>query len=187
MAEILDKETLKALSTDTRQGIIKLLSKRPYTASELSKLMGKHVTTITEHLSTLEKSGLIKRNESNNKWVYYALSGKGERLFKPKFYSWIVVLAISILCLFVGGFQIFSYSSFGAAQTAERAEQLTAPAAGAEKTISELVGASSVQPVVPSYVVGIVLIIIAIAGFAYLLWRRKRNRNMVGAIDMIKL
>ena len=59
MAEILDKKMLKALSTETRQEIIKMLLKRPYTASELSKMLNRHVTTITEHLNILEKSGLI--------------------------------------------------------------------------------------------------------------------------------
>ena len=63
MSEVLDSKTLKALSSETRQEIIKYLSKRPYTASELSKITKKHVTTITEHLDTLEKSGLVQKKE----------------------------------------------------------------------------------------------------------------------------
>ena len=61
MSEVIDKKILKALSVDARQDIIKKLSKRPYTASELSKLMNKHVTTVTEHLKNLEEAGLVKK------------------------------------------------------------------------------------------------------------------------------
>ncbi|MFH0948946.1 MAG: winged helix-turn-helix domain-containing protein [Candidatus Aenigmatarchaeota archaeon] len=100
MVETLDKETLKALSTDTRQEIIKLLSKRPYTASEISKHMAKHVTTIAEHLEVLEKSGLIKRKESENKWVYYELTGKGEKIFKPTYYTWIITISVVGVAIF---------------------------------------------------------------------------------------
>ena len=36
MAEILDRKIIKALSVDTRREIVKMLSRRPYTASELA-------------------------------------------------------------------------------------------------------------------------------------------------------
>jgi len=97
MAEILDKDSLKALSTETRQEIIKMLSKRPYTASEISKIMNKHVTTITEHLEILEKAGLINRKDSTNKWVYYTLTDKGTKLFKPMYYTWVITLSIALV------------------------------------------------------------------------------------------
>ncbi|MFC2142889.1 winged helix-turn-helix domain-containing protein [Candidatus Aenigmatarchaeota archaeon] len=108
MAETLDRDSLKALSTDTRQDIVKLLSKRPYTASELSKLLKKHVTTITEHLEILEKSGLIKRKDSKNKWIYYELSNKGEKIFKPTYYTWVITLSLAlVIMVFVSLFQAF--------------------------------------------------------------------------------
>src|SRR3989344_4584908 len=102
MAETLDSKTLKALSSETRQEIIKYLAKRPYTASEMSKITKRHVTTITEHLDTLEKSGLVQKKEDEHKWVYYSLSGKGEKLFKPQYYSWVVVLSLSLIALMIG-------------------------------------------------------------------------------------
>src|SRR3989344_2493345 len=101
MAEVIDRQTLKALSTDTRQEITRLLSKRPYTASELAKILNKHVTTITEHLYVLEKSGVVRRKESTNKWVYYTLTDKGEKFFKP-YYTWIIALSISAVAFVVG-------------------------------------------------------------------------------------
>jgi len=107
MAEIIDKNVLKALSNETRQEIIKLMTKRPYTASELSKKLNKHVTTITEHLTILEKAGLVRRKDSTNKWVYYCLSEKGEKLFKPKYYSWVITLCLSVIVLFAGIYNLF--------------------------------------------------------------------------------
>lgn len=114
MPEVLDRDTIKAISTDTRQDIMKMLAKRPYTASEISKLSGKHVTTVTEHLVVLEKSGLIRKRESTNKWVYYELTDKGEHLFKPQFYSWVIVFSLSVVFMFVGILRMFEGSFYSA-------------------------------------------------------------------------
>lgn len=116
MAETLDKETLKALSTDTRQEIIKMLSKRPYTASEISKLMNKHVTTITEHLDVLERARLIYRKDSTNKWVYYALTDKGQKIFKPAYYTWVITLSVALVM--VVAFTLYQTMSVGSLKAA---------------------------------------------------------------------
>lgn len=130
MTEVLDKDTLKALSTDTRQDIIKMLSNRPYTASEISKITKKHVTTVTEHLNVLEKSGLIHRKDSTNKWVYYELSDKGGRLFKTKIYSWVVMIAISALIFMFGFSQVF-FTNFGTSSSSILMDQKAETIAGA--------------------------------------------------------
>jgi len=111
MVEILDKQSLKALGAETRQDIIKLLTQRPYTASELSKLLGKHVTTIAEHLSMLEHSGIVSKKDDGHKWLYYSLTTKGERLTKPKFYAWTIVLALSGIAIIGGVVDLFSYTT----------------------------------------------------------------------------
>jgi DNA-binding transcriptional ArsR family regulator len=165
MAEILDKAALKALSADTRQDIIKLLAKRPYTASELSKMLNKHVTTITEHLSVLEESGLIKKKESTNKWVYYTLADKGEKLLKPSYYSWVVVFALSAVFIFTGFLRMFS-SQAGAPAMLKAAQSMEA---------AQNLGAAATQQTTGFDVVGTVLVIIGIIGFAYLAYKiRKR-------------
>ena len=102
MPEVIDRQTIKALGIETRQDIMKMLANRPYTASEIAKIRKKHVTTIAEHLTVLEKSGLVRKKDSTNKWVYYELTERGEHLFKPQFYSWVVVLSLSIVFMFVG-------------------------------------------------------------------------------------
>ena len=100
--EQLDSKALKALSVETRQHIIKLLSSRPYTATEIAKIMKKHVTTISEHLEVLEQAGLVKRKDDGHKWIYYTLATKGEHIFKPQLYSWSIVLSLSIIIVVAG-------------------------------------------------------------------------------------
>jgi len=111
MAETLDRSSLKALSTDTRQDIVKMLSERPHTSSEIARKLGKHVTTITEHLNVLEKANLIIRKESTNKWVYYTLTQKGEKIFKPANYTWVITLSLIVVAVVaVSMFGIFRLS-----------------------------------------------------------------------------
>src|SRR3989338_10327554 len=128
----LDKGTLKAISTETRQEILKMLSRRPYTASEIAKILGKHVTTISEHLSVLEKSGLAAKKDTKNKWLYYILTPKGEGIFKPQYYSWVIVLSVSILGLFTG-INRFTFIPF--------AQKSLEAAGGASEPLSAAAGA----------------------------------------------
>ena len=167
MAEILDRTTLKALSTDTRQDIIKLLAKRPHTASEISKILDKHVTTVTEHLNVLEKSDLIKKKETTNKWVYYTLSGKGEKLFKPNYYSWVIVFAISAVFMFTGFLRTF--------RTDYQVAQKAAESAGASAGAAPLLQTTAASPAID--VIGIGLIVLAIVGFGYIGYKIMKSRR----------
>ena len=166
MAEVLDKTTLKALSTDTRQDILKMLSKRPYTASELSKILNKHVTTITEHLSVLEKSGVVKKKDSTNKWVYYALTDKGEKLFKP-YYSWVVLMGLAVL-VFAAGIYEISFVSYQASTftIAEKAQ-------GELGAAPELAQRAAAETSSLNMIIGVILLAAAIV----LLWMAMRSRH----------
>ncbi len=171
MPEVLDKETIKALSTETRQEIMKMLAKRPHTASEIAKTTKKHVTTVSEHLDVLEKSGLIRKKESSNKWVYYELTDKGEHLFKPQFYSWIVVLSLSVVLMFVGFLRIFNENQPGyLAQSASNiAEKAGAAAPLAQRAAETAAGAPAVD------YVGYALIVLGAIGLVYLAYRKYRK------------
>ena len=165
MPEVLDKQTIKAISADARQEIMKMLAKRPYTASELAKITRKHVTTVTEHLEVLGKSDLIRKKESSNKWVYYELTDKGEHLFKPQFYSWVVVFSLSIVFVFVGFLRLFRFDSAAKMPDAGRSEVL--------QTTS-----TANIPVVysaPMDYIAYVLIALGILGFAYLIYRKYKK------------
>jgi len=171
MTEVLDSTSLKALSIDTRQEIMKLLVKRPYTSSELSKLLNKHVTTIGEHLSVLEHSGMVRRKDGEHKWVYYVLTEKGEKLFKPRYYSWVIVMSLSLVALLVGVGEMFSRSFYsGAADVAqETSKVLQAPAPASAAS------AASVPFMSAEILIGIVLVSASMIGFGYLLGRMMKK------------
>ena len=171
MAEMLDKNVIKALNVDTRREIVKMLAKRPYTASELSKITNKHVTTVSQHLGTLEQSGLVHRRESTNKWKYYELSDKGEKLFKTKYYQWIVVLSLSALA-FVGGFFRLFYQpmQFAAQKTIEEARDAGAAMPAAATEIAQT------APAIDALAIG--LITLSVLGITFSLWKIKRSRGI---------
>ncbi|MBI5061338.1 MAG: winged helix-turn-helix transcriptional regulator [Candidatus Aenigmarchaeota archaeon] len=179
MAEILDSPSLKALSVDTRQEIMKLLVKRPYTPSELSRLLNKHVTTVGEHLALLEKSGLVRRKESSNKWVYYALTDKGEKIFKPNYYSWVVVLSLSLIAFVAGMQQMFFTAGYrlSAAQEAGKAYAPTSitPAAATDAATS----AAAAAPIGMEIYVGLILISVSMLGFGYLIAKSLKNYSSI--------
>ena len=158
--ELFDRESLRALSVGTRRDIVKLLGQRPHTASELAKVLHKHVTTVTEHLAVLESSRFVGRRPTTNKWVYYALTPKGEKLFKPALYSWTIVFALSLLSFGVGAWQLAG-SEFAAADLAAKAAE-GAPTAAAP--------AGAPLPIVP-----LVLVALGVIGFAYLLVRHRQD------------
>ena len=108
----IDKHTIKALAADTRLDILKSLTYRRKTPSELSKELNLATSTVVEHLNKLEKVGLVEREETGHKWIYYDLTEKGSKLIKPKFPIQIVlVLSLTIFIVFAG-FMIYYYSNY---------------------------------------------------------------------------
>jgi DNA-binding transcriptional ArsR family regulator len=81
---VLDQSTFKALATGTRVKILKTLDKRRHTQSELSAVLNMSVPTVKEHLSALEKAGLVKRHEEGRKWIYYSLTEKSKCVLDPE-------------------------------------------------------------------------------------------------------
>ena len=76
----LDLQVFKALSTETRLRMLKILSLRKKMPSELQKDLKLSSSTIIEHLKILKDAGLIRRIDTDHKWVYYALTEKGENI-----------------------------------------------------------------------------------------------------------
>ena len=104
-----DAGTFKALGSKTRLSLIKYLSKRRMTQSELSKCTGLHVSSVKEHLDILEGAGIIERHDEGNKWKYYSLTSGAKRAFSnPLEIS--VVLPLSILFM-VSGVVSFAYDN----------------------------------------------------------------------------
>ncbi|MBW3019574.1 winged helix-turn-helix domain-containing protein [Candidatus Woesearchaeota archaeon] len=102
----LDKAALKALSNDTRVGILKELQRRRYTQSELAEELGLSVPTVKEHLVALGKAGLVEMHDEGRKWKYYSLTGKSKAILQPESVSIFIVLGTFILSV-IGG--VYSY------------------------------------------------------------------------------
>jgi len=97
---LLSKSEFKALASDTRTSIIKLLKQRNHTLTELSKKVHLAAPTVKQHLEVLEKADLIEELDEGRKWKYYHLSKKGKNIFSPEPRSNIlIVIGVSIIAL----------------------------------------------------------------------------------------
>lgn len=66
-------DTMKALSDPTRRGILNLLKQGPMTAGDISAHFDMTAATVSHHLSTLKRAGLIDENKKKN-YIYYRLN-----------------------------------------------------------------------------------------------------------------
>ncbi len=106
----LDRETFKALASDTRLDILKTLDGKNMGLNEIAKVTNLNKATLHEHLTKLNEAGLIKRNERDgHKWVYYKLTWKGESLLHPENAKIVVLFATTIVALWVGLIQLIWY------------------------------------------------------------------------------
>jgi len=77
----LSAHEFKALASETRTAIIKLLQSRNHTLTELSKKLGLAAPTVKQHLGILESAELIHGIDEGRKWKYYCLTRKGKNIF----------------------------------------------------------------------------------------------------------
>lgn len=106
----LDRETFKALASDTRLDILKTLDGKHMGLNEIAKVTNLNKATLHEHLTKLNEAGLIKRNERDgHKWVYYKLTWKGESLLHPENTKIVVLFATTFVALWVGLLQLIWY------------------------------------------------------------------------------
>jgi DNA-binding transcriptional ArsR family regulator len=106
----LDRETFKALASDTRLDILKTLDGKHMGLNEIAKVTNLNKATLHEHLTKLHEAGLIKRNERDgHKWVYYKLTWKGESLLHPENTKIVVLFATTFVALWVGLLQLIWY------------------------------------------------------------------------------
>jgi len=106
------KELLKTVTVDTRVDILKALENRPMTASELSRFLDRHVTTVAEHLGLLKNSNLVERVERpGRKWIYYKLSRQGKKILHPESYKWVMIFA-TIFIVFISGIFVWNTDAY---------------------------------------------------------------------------
>jgi DNA-binding transcriptional ArsR family regulator len=126
---IVDREVLKALSTETRMDILKLLSAGGRNPSFVAKKLGKSDATIVEHLQALERAGLVKKTVSpGRKWVFYSLTERGRGIASGKSRNLVIILAASLLAMLfgVGSFAGYMSTQFTLGTFAARAPAETA-------------------------------------------------------------
>jgi len=96
----LSSNEFKALASETRASIIKLLKERNHTLTEISKKLHLAAPTIKQHLGVLEGAELIHEMDEGRKWKYYSLTRKGKSIFSPETpVNVLIVLGITILAL----------------------------------------------------------------------------------------
>ena len=163
----ISRNVMKAFSASTRTEILRSLEQRQMTASELSRHLGKHVTTIIEHLDLLAESKLVERIERpGHNWVYYKLSSYGKNILHPQPYKIIFVLALSIIALSFGILSLpYQYSSF-------LTESVNLPTAAPGKSFD-----SNQQKTIegrPLSNISIIIIAISCIGIFYSIYKFKR-------------
>lgn len=67
------QDTLKALSDPTRRKILELLKKGPLSAGEIGEHFDMTGATLSHHLATLKKAGLVDINKKGT-FVYYEIN-----------------------------------------------------------------------------------------------------------------
>lgn len=106
----LDRETFKALASDTRLEILRTLDGKNLGLKEISKATNLNKATLHEHLTKLHEAGLVKRKErEGHKWVYYKLTWKGESLLHPENTRIVVLFSVAFIALCTGVIQFLWY------------------------------------------------------------------------------
>ncbi len=99
----LDKSSFKALSSESRLKIIKILNNKDMRVTDIAEEIDLSKPTVSEHLKKLEKSELIKRKREDKKWVYYGLTDKAKSLLEPQMDKRIKILITTSIISFIGG------------------------------------------------------------------------------------
>lgn len=102
------RKDIKALSSDTRVEVLKVLSKSRKIAADLAKILDVTPSTMAEHLEKLEEAGLVQRIEDGHKWIYYEITRKGRNVIEPRIPIRLIItvfvgLAVAV-SLIAGGF-----------------------------------------------------------------------------------
>jgi len=89
---VLDKGSFMALASESRVKLLKKLDERRMTVTELSKELEMSKPAVLKHLTKLVEAGLVKKVESERKWVYYALTMRGKNILHPERVKIILLL-----------------------------------------------------------------------------------------------
>jgi DNA-binding transcriptional ArsR family regulator len=100
---VLTKETFEVLASETRLDILKTLSTRRMTVTELADSLNIAKSTVHHHLQRLAGSGFVAAGEDGHAWVYYALTPEGRALLQPHGGARIRIILAAGLASLAGG------------------------------------------------------------------------------------
>lgn len=128
-------KVVKALASATRLDILHALKyKHGITLSDLARKLGKHVTTIKEHLDILQTAGLVEREkEEGHKFVFYSLSKSGNQVMVPYIDEVTILFMISFLVLG----QLFSMTMFTGTYSMQQESMLMEPSMSKSRVLSD--------------------------------------------------
>jgi len=192
MAElIISGNDFKALSSEVRVHIIKLLASRNHNLTELSSRLKLSMPSVKQHIDVLLATDLIVQADAGHKWKYYSLSRKGKKLVEP--YSSQVMIVLASFIVGVLGIAMIAYSLLGFQALGISSTSLsTSQGIIAENTVAsealgavakDAVGAGGVQEALnassgvqafaglPSWL--FLVIGVLVLAFAFLLFKRK--------------
>lgn len=123
----LDRETFKALASDTRLLLLKALDERQKTVTELAKELDLNKSTLLEHLEKLEAAGLVQKVEQDveRKWVYWQLSWTGRRLLHPESIKLALLLSTAVGSIAAGLAALWLWTKSGVAPEPEAGDART--------------------------------------------------------------
>lgn len=162
---VLTKDTFEVLASETRLDILKTLSTRRMTVTELADTLDLAKSTVHHHLQRLADAGLVAADDDGRAWVYYALTSEGRGLLQPHDGTRIRVLLTAGLASLAGG--VWAVAAF-----------LTAPVR--EGPVSPLPGGGGLPvpagPPVELLVAGIALVLVGVFLVGYACIRRRNRR-----------
>ncbi|MCL4400722.1 MAG: winged helix-turn-helix domain-containing protein [Candidatus Parvarchaeota archaeon] len=110
----LNESDLKALSSSQRLRIMKSISYKPKTPSDIAEELEKKTPTIIEHLNLLIANGfVVKLSTNDRKYVFYTLSEKGKSLVNS---SKKITIILPIALIFISLASLLIIINFATSQ-----------------------------------------------------------------------
>lgn len=110
----ISSQEFKALSSDNRTKMLKLLVERNHTLTEISKKIGISSPSSKQHLDVLKNAQLVELLDEGRKWKYYSLTRKGKKILHSKENQTQVFILLSVASIaFIGVLGLIFFPFFG--------------------------------------------------------------------------
>jgi len=169
---VIDRDVFVALASDTRIEILKQLDERRKTLSEITKKVDCNKSAVHKHLSKLVEAGLVKKEETEHKWVYYSLTGKGKSILHPEKFKLTLLLSSAIVSLAGAIISAFIYLK---EKSPEHIKIMGNESYGADAVGGGSGGGGTTPCTTPYFIIIFVLASIILFVAAIFVWRKERR------------